>query len=202
MKSLLPWFCLVAAANNGVAFANDGLDAYRQGNYIEAAKQLTNTTAGSDPIVDYYMGRMRLYGYGQLKNNALAMRYLAQAAQRGLLSAQHIMARFALLEENNPEQALVWFKKAADANDTEAQMYCAAAYLFGVGTKKNPDIAKRYYIAAAKNGNSIAQYTLAASFLETHQSANRGTRRCPRRSAAASTPPSTIVVSGRIRPVW
>ncbi len=173
MKSLLPWFCLVAAANNGVAFANDGLDAYRQGNYIEAAKQLTSTAAGNDPIVDYYMGRMRLYGYGQLKNNALAVRYLRQAAEKGLLPAQHIMARFALLDENNPEQALVWFKKAADANDTEAQMYCAAAYLFGVGTKKNPDIAKRYYIAAARNGDSIAQYTLAASFLETHQSANK-----------------------------
>ncbi len=171
MKSLLPWFCLVTAANASVAFANNGLDAYREGKYIAAATQLTPTE--NDPIVNYYMGRMRLYGYGQLKNNAIALKYLKQAAEKGLLPAQQIMGRYALLEEKNPEQALVWFKKAADANDTESQMYCAAAYLFGVGVKKNPDLAKRYYIAAARNGNSIAQYTVAQSFLETHHSANK-----------------------------
>ena len=45
-------------------------------------------------------------------------------------------------------------------------MYCAAAYMFGLGTKKNPDTARRYFIDAAKNGNAIAQYTLALIFLK------------------------------------
>ena len=175
MKSqslLLPWFCLFATASGNVAFADDGLDAYRQGNYTKAAEQLVNRK-DKDPIVDYYMGRMSLYGYGQLKNNVTAMHYFQHAAEKGYLPAQHIMARYALLEEKNPEQALFWFKKAADANDTQAQMYCAAAYLFGVGVKKNADIAKRYYIAAAKNGDSIAQWTLAESFLDSRQEANK-----------------------------
>ena len=66
MKSPMPWFCLIAAANAGMAFADEGLDAYRQGNYEQAALQLKDTS-GKDSIVEYYMGRMRLYGYGQLK---------------------------------------------------------------------------------------------------------------------------------------
>jgi len=168
----MPWFCLIAVANAGSAFADDGLDAYRQGNYQQAVQLLTDKS-GNDPVVEYYMGRMRLYGYGQLKNNTLAMRHFKQAAERGFLPAQQIMGRHALLEEKNSEQALYWFKKAADANDTQAQMYCAAAYLFGVGVKQNSDMARRYYIAAARNGDSIAQYTVAQSFLETHQSANK-----------------------------
>jgi enhanced entry protein EnhC len=171
MKSILPWFCLVAVANYGVVFANEGLDAYREGNYVDAAKLLNGNT--NDPVVNYYLGRMRLYGYGQLKSNIIAMRNLTQAAEKGVLPAIHIMARYALFEDNNQEQALNWFKKAANMNDTDAQMYCAAAYLFGLGTRQNSDLAKRYYIAAARSGNSIAQYTLAASFLETHQSANK-----------------------------
>lgn len=172
MKSIMPWFCLLAMANTSSVFANEGMDAYREGHYSEAADLLASAL-NKDPVVDYYMGRMRIYGYGQLKNNSIAIRYFKQAAQKGYLPALQVMGRYSLLVENNPEEALNYFKKAADENDTSAQMYCASAYLFGVGAKKNPDVAKRYFIAAAKNGNAIAQYTLAASFLETHQSANK-----------------------------
>jgi len=172
MKSPMPWVSLLMAAHMGIVFADNGIRAYRQGNYIQAAQDLKEFS-GRDPIVDYYMGRMRLYGYGQLKNNILAIEHVKQAAEHGFLPAQQIMARFLLLEEKNPEQALFWFKKSADLNDVSAQMYCAAAYQFGVGVKANSDVAKRYYILAAKNGNSTAQWTLAQSFLETHQSANK-----------------------------
>lgn len=164
MKSIMPWFCLVAVANVGNAFADEALDAYRTGHYKQAAKLFAQKPT-QDPIVNYYMGRMRLYGYGELKDNTQALRYLKQSAEKGYLPAQNILARYALLHDKNPEQALVWFKKAAELNDVQAQMYCASAYLFGVGTAKNSDMAKRYYIAAAKAGNPIAQYTLAQSFL-------------------------------------
>lgn len=173
MKALMPWFCLVATAGVQAAFANDGLDAYREGKYIKAAQDLAVSTAKKDAVVDYYIARMRLYGYGQLKNNIIAMRYFQSAAEKGYLPAQRIMGSYALLEEKNPEQALVWFKKAANENDIQAQMYCAAAYLFGVGTKKNSDLARRYFIAAAKSGDSIAQYAVADSFLTSRQSSNK-----------------------------
>ena len=172
MKSMVSWFCLAAIANANMAFADDGLDAYRLGQYNKAAGLLTKASSRS-PVADYYMARMYLYGYGQIKNNALAIRYFKQAADKGLLPAQQFMARYELFEKNNPAQALYWFKKSAEANDVAAQMYCAAAYLYGVGVSKNQDLAKRYYIMAAKNGNSIAQYTVAESFFETHQSANK-----------------------------
>jgi enhanced entry protein EnhC len=172
MKSPMPWFYLLAATHAGLVFADDGVHAYRQGDYEQASQQLS-AGVKSDPIINYYMGRMTLYGYGQLKNNAQAMRYFTQAADRGFLPAVQLMGRYALLQDKNPEQALYWFKKAAEQGDLQAQMYCAAAYLFGLGVKPNADIAKRYYIAAARGGDAIAQCTLAQSFLETHQSANK-----------------------------
>lgn len=172
MKSIVPWFCLIAVANTGIAIADDGIDAYREGRYVTAAKKLSQAKV-TDPVMDYYLGQMRFYGYGQVKNNTLALRYFKQAADKGFLPAQQLMARYTLLVEKNPEEALYWFKKAADANDVAAQMYCAAAYLYGVGTKKSPDIAKKYYIAAAKNGNSIAQFAVAESFFETKQLVNK-----------------------------
>ncbi|MBA2655685.1 MAG: sel1 repeat family protein [Tatlockia sp.] len=166
MKSFVPWLYLVTATGSQFAFAGEGIDAYRQGNYIQAAQSLISQ-AGKDPVADYYLGRMRLYGYGQLKNNSLALRYFSQAAEKGILPAQQLLARYYLLEDKNPEQALYWFKKAADLGDSSAQMYAAAAYLFGVGTKINLDTARRYYIEAAKNGNFVAQTTLGNYFLDS-----------------------------------
>ena len=83
------------------------------------------------------------------------------------------MALYALLQLKNPEQAFYWFKKSADANDTQAQMYCAAAYLFGFGVKKNQELAQRYYIMAARSGDSIAQCAIAENFLDSRQAANK-----------------------------
>ncbi len=170
MKSLMPWFYLLAAAGAQAAYAGDGLEDYRLGSYVQAATELS---PNNDPIVDYYLGRMNLYGYGTLKNNTQALRNFGLAAEKGYLPAQKIMGSYALLRDNNPEQALSWYKKAADANDRQAQMYCAAAYTFGLGVKKNDDTARKYLIAAARNNDSIAQYALAEHFLDSRQAANK-----------------------------
>ncbi|WP_133130011.1 tetratricopeptide repeat protein [Legionella yabuuchiae] len=171
MKSVMPWVCLFAAGLN-CAYADNGIEAYRQGDYAKAAEILSKNSA-NDPVAEYYKGRMRLYGYGLLKNNTLALQHLTKAAEKGYLPAQNMLARYELLAENNPEKALYWFKKAADGDDLKAQMYCAAAYMFGYGTKQNPTMARRYYIAAAKNDNPIAQYTLAEYFLDSRNAHNR-----------------------------
>lgn len=171
MKSLMPWVCIATAMNTAYVFADEGLDAYRLGHYHKAAT-LLNQVAKPDPVVDYYLAQMRLYGYGEVKNDAIAAHYLKDAAEKNLLPAQQLLARYELLKNHRLDQALFWFKKAAEANDVDAQMYCAAAYMFGLGVSKNQDTAKRYYIAAAKNGNALAQYTVAEGFLDTRHAAN------------------------------
>jgi enhanced entry protein EnhC len=165
MKKITPWICFMIAASSAVAQNQEGLDAYRQGYYLQASQNLTKDMP--DPVVDYYLGRMNLYGYGELKNNLQAIRYFKRAADRGHLFAARFMGRYALNIEQDPAQALVWFKKAADANDLPSQMYCVAAYRNGFGTAKNLDLAQRYTIAAAKNGHALAQYALAESFLNS-----------------------------------
>jgi enhanced entry protein EnhC len=172
MKSIAPWFCLAAMTNLNIAFANEGLDAYRLGDYNKAANILVKSNS-KDPIIDFYMARMRLYGYGTIKNNKTAIRHFELAAKHGLLSAQKIMARYELLETGDLKKALFWFKKAAAQDDTSALMYCASAYFYGVGVKQNRDTARRYYIPAAKNGNSIAQYSIARNFLKTRHASNK-----------------------------
>ncbi|MBL7480493.1 tetratricopeptide repeat protein [Legionella bononiensis] len=171
MKSLVPWICFFVASASQQVFADEEFNAYRLGDYNKAAEPLMSKT-GQDAVADYYLGRLYLYGYGQLKNNKLAMRYFTKSAEKGYLPAVQLMAKYSLFQDKNPEEAARWFKQAASVGDVNAQMYMAAAYLYGFGVKKNVDVASHYYIDAAKSGNAIAQYALAENFIDSRHSGN------------------------------
>lgn len=171
MKSLAPWMYLLIVSASHSVFADSDFNAYRLGNYDKAAEPLLNKT-DKDAIADYYLGRLYLYGYGQLKNNDLAIRYFTKSAEKDYLPAVQMMARYSLMQEKNPEQAVRWFKQAAAKGDVNAQMFMAAAYLYGIGVQKNTDAASRYYIDAAKNGDAVAQFALAENFIDSRHSTN------------------------------
>ncbi|RUR07952.1 SEL1-like repeat protein [Legionella sp. km772] len=171
MKSLIPWICFFAASASQQALADNDFDAYRLGNYNKALEPLISKT-GKDAVADYYLGRVYLYGYGQLKNTDLAMRYFLKSAEKGYLPAVQLMAKYSLMHDKNPEQAVKWYKQAASEGDINAQLFLAAAYLYGLGVKKNTDVASHYYIDAAKSGNPLAQFALAENFIDSRHSGN------------------------------
>ena len=195
MKAMIPWFCLAAITQS--VYAQTGIQAYRQGDFTRAAT-LLKSQATLNPTEEYYLGRLYLYGYGLLKSDGLAIQAFQQAANKGIIPAQLFMGRLELMHHNNPEQALGWFKKAAAGGEVAAQVYCAGAYLYGVGTKKNLDTARNYLIPAARANNSLAQVTLAASFLETHQSANRKLGLVWLEKAMGSQDPEAKVMMGEL----
>lgn len=106
MKSLVPWVCVLVASAGQQAFANEAFNAYRLGNYNEAAEPLI-IKSGQDAVAEYYLGRLYLYGYGQLKNNRVAMRYFTKSAEKGYLPAVLLMAKYSLLHEKIRKKLLV-----------------------------------------------------------------------------------------------
>lgn len=170
MKAVLSWVCCMAVTTQ--LFAMTGLEAYYQADYKQAAT-LLKAKSNLSAVEEYDMGRMYLYGYGVLRSATLAYQSFQRAADKGSLPAQLLLAKIELFQKNNPQQALFWFKKAAKSHDVAAQMYCAGAYLFGVGTEKKADAAREYYLAAARDNQSIAQQMLAADFLKSKQNASR-----------------------------
>lgn len=172
MKSIVSCVCLLVASASQPLCAADEFSDYRLGHYSKAADPLLSK-AGKDPVADYYLGRLYLYGYGQQKNDGLAMQYFKQSAEKGYLPATLLMAKYALLKDKNPEEAVRWFKQAATSGDVDAQLFMAAAYRYGFGVKTNQDLATKYVIDAAKNGNAIAQFALAEHFLDSRQASNK-----------------------------
>lgn len=164
------YICMLGLSS-GLVYAHEGVDAYRIGDYKRAAVEFYKSEP-QENWAKYYIAEMYAYGYGFPRNNEKAMEYYRLSAEKGYLPAQQFLGRYALIQDKNLESALNWFKKAADNQDVSAMMYCAAAYKFGLGTSKNEDLAKKYYIAAAKMGNPLAQLTLAEHFLETKHGSN------------------------------
>lgn len=174
MKKLIPWLCLMGTVQmNSAQATQEGIDAYREGRYWQAAAEFAKSSTSLDPVSQYYLGRMKLYGYGELKNNTQGLQAIKTAAERGYVPALIMMGRMALNQDHNPTEALKWFKKAAEANNLYAQLYCIAAYKNGFGASKNLDLVERYSIAAAKKGNVLAQYTLGQVFINGKYSGNR-----------------------------
>lgn len=146
--------------------ADEALDAYRLGEYNKAAELYTKKIPETGEGL-YALAEMYAYGYGLPRHVDNAIVNYTKAAEKNYLPALLQMAKYELFINHRPEDALIWYKKAADLQDINAMMYCAAAYIYGIGTTENEDIAKKYYISAAKLGNPLAQLTLAKHFFES-----------------------------------
>ncbi len=159
----LKWIVILLNLLPALLWADSGLDDYQMGRFREASNLLNE----KDAKANAYLGEMFLYGYGVPRHSQKAIQYYQYSALKGNLTAQQFMARYALWIEKNPEMALNWFKKAADQQDVDAMVFCAAAFRQGFGVSRSLDLATRYTIEAAKHGNARAQYDLAKHFFAT-----------------------------------
>lgn len=153
------------------AYASAMVDAFRLGEFDKAAKIASEKASGAADE-QFALAEMLLYGYGLPKNNDKAIEAYTKAAEQNYLPALQVMARYELNIKKRPEEALVWFKKAAELQDLPSLKYCSAAYLYGLGTTKNEDMARKYFIPGAKLGDPLSQLTLAEHFFASKQSSN------------------------------
>lgn len=65
----------------------------------------------------------------------------------------------------NPEEALKWYRKAAEQGDKEAQYKLSGIYSEGTGTAKDKAEGLRWHLKAAEQGHLLAQLNLAEKYL-------------------------------------
>lgn len=61
-------------------------------------------------------------------------------------------------------QALVWYRKAAEAGDSNGQLKVCAALTFGLGTARIPEDAFRWCERSARQGNADAIFAVAEKY--------------------------------------
>ena len=71
------------------------------------------------------------------------------------------------VEENN-EEAVMWYRKAADQGNAAAQNSLGLLYYYGNGVEENNEEAVKWFRKAAEQGNAAAQWSLGNCYYNGH----------------------------------
>jgi hypothetical protein len=90
-RSLLLTFLALATLASMPAMADfkAGLDAYKKGDYVSAAKEWRPLADGGDPIAQYNLALLYLDGHGVPQSTEEAANWFRRAAEQDYTEAQH-----------------------------------------------------------------------------------------------------------------
>jgi len=129
---------------------------------VEEGKKWLRKAADADMTqAQYVYGKMFDDGEFVERDPAEAHRWFLRAANQGHVLAELALANQFLDGRGTPRdnaQAFVWYKKAAEGGDMTAQYVAGSFYeRGGDGVKKNINVARAYYAAAAAQGDPAAK---------------------------------------------
>jgi len=157
-------------------------------NYAEAAKWLQKT-ADTFPDARYMLGVLYDNGWGVTKDHIAAAKLFIRAAHGASKEARSYLERMfsenlwdkgvqyecgriyysmhkdedeyeELSDDNAYNNAIKWFRKAADQGHSGAQVALGDMYYKGEGVAKDYAEAVKWFRKAAEQGNSYAQFSL------------------------------------------
>ncbi|MBV8440981.1 MAG: sel1 repeat family protein, partial [Hyphomicrobiales bacterium] len=122
----LPIGGLLLLAHFGPALAGpleDGVAAYRQGDFAAAMRLLRPLADAGDAKAEFHLGRMYALGQGVRQDPGQAVAWYRKAAQHGNAEAEFVLGVMFLDRSGAPqEEALVWLRQAADKGVFNAQV--------------------------------------------------------------------------------
>ena len=101
----------------------------------------------------FELSKCYTFGFGVRKNRVTAGKWLRKAAEQGHVTAMFLLGHWLLREEGggagyDPREAVKWFRRAAEKGNAEAMCELGECYEDGIGVKKEPDLAYRWFCRA------------------------------------------------------
>ena len=101
----------------------------------------------------FELSKCYTFGFGVRKNRVTAGKWLREAAEHGHVTAMFLLGHWLLREVGSgvgydPREAVKWFRRAAEKGDARAMFELGECYEDGIGVKKEPDMAYRWFCRA------------------------------------------------------
>ena len=140
------------------------------------AKALLDTAASTgDPLAVMWMARVYSTGRMGYPADKSKAREIAQDVINNVesLAEQHVPEAVFLMgtayaeglgKNNNSQEAVKWYRQAAEQGHTLAQHNLGNAYAFAQGIEQNHELAVTWWRKAAEQGDAIPQYQLGLSY--------------------------------------
>lgn len=147
----------------------DGLAAFRGKDYPVAARLLGPLARQGNPVAEFHLGLMRLFGLGVAEDASAARDLNRRAAEQGYPQARQLIVAQCLQDDVDPatdcRQALAWLRLDAAAGNVEDQAALGAMYLTGRGgVVEDAAEAVAWFRRAAEHGDVRAEDQLGAIY--------------------------------------
>src|SRR5271157_5351904 len=124
----------------------DGVAAYRQGDFATAMRLLRPLADEGDAKAEFHLGRMYALGQGVGQDPGQAVAWYRRAAQHGNAEAEFVLGVMFLDRSGAPqEEALVWLRKAAEKGLFNAQFRLGMIYAKGAAGLAQDPVAARMW---------------------------------------------------------
>ncbi len=154
--------CLALPALNGCAGKDEGLAAYKRGDYAVA---LNEYQAEGGPSSDFALGVMYYKGQGVKRDTVKAAAYFQMAAEHGHAGAQYnlgLMYYRGIAVPKDNREAARWYTQAAEQGYDKAQYNLGLMYARGDGVETDRRKALQWLAKSARQGNTRALKCLKA----------------------------------------
>lgn len=131
---------------------DEGLAAYKRGDYATAIKEWRPLAEAGDASAQYNLGVMYETGRGVPQDDQEAVKWYRKAAEQGDASAQHNLGLMYDNGQGVPQdyrEALKWYRKAAEQGNAGAQNNLGVMYANGRGVPQDKVLAYALYNLSA-----------------------------------------------------
>ena len=157
-------FALIFRASAGPL--EDGVDAYRQGDFADAMRLLRPLADEGDPKAAFHLGRMYSLGQGVRQDPRQAIAWYRKAAQHGDAEAEFVVGVMSLDRSGATQddaEAIGWLRAAADKGVFNAQFRLGMMYAKGEsGLEPDPIAARMWLSLAAERAENVYVHDLVA----------------------------------------
>jgi len=159
-----------SVGRNGVANVNDrelhvlAAEYVSQKRFRDALPIYEQLSEKGYAACQIFVGWMLFEGVGVGKNRARALEHFQRAADQGEPAGLFYLGR-ALTAEGKHNEALAWYRLAAEKQYSPALFRLGLSYLDGLGTAPDKPRGLSYLHRAAKAGHVLAKGQLAKSYL-------------------------------------
>jgi TPR repeat protein len=154
-------FALVVSTSQSVwGGYQEGLDAYKRGDYIKALEEFSHLSAQGDALAQFALGQMYRQGKGVPKDTKIALRWYRKSAKQENKFAQHILGFIyekGISVPKNYNVAVKWFHKSAEQGYANAQYKLGLMYGKGQGVQKDLVLSYMWFSLSVKNGAENAK---------------------------------------------
>jgi TPR repeat protein len=157
---VLGLYLMLAGFSLAWAGLDEGVEAYRAGDYPTALKEFRALAKKGDAPAQYNLGNMYRQGHGVPQDDAEAAKWYGKSAEQGLADAQ---LNLGYLYQNGKgvsqdyAEAVRWYRKSAEQRNQKAQFNLGLMYSSGQGVPQDFVLAHMWFNLAGVFGSTDAR---------------------------------------------